>query len=195
MVKSFENEAEKIIYEFYPKGLSIDSSKYVKSIEYNRLRNRIIEFGSKERTELFNSLVLLFKFNPKIKLIFKDFTLVDWLDRALNVQSVNETSPGIYHSLCINISIIAPYFCIYVLETEIDPNSKNWKSLPKKVESNIYLSEIKEIKKELIDYFKLKEFPSELLKKKIDVEFLDISKGEFNFFNGFFLNRYITRTV
>lgn len=181
------------ISEIYPKEISHfrDKENYILSQEYKNLMSLISfkkAFSDSKKENLINDL----KIEQNID--FSDFSLFSWNDRAHNIQTLLKTDGLISIILCINISVIIPYYTIYTLKIERKSvNEMRRKHSPITEES--YMKEFSElvskIKLLLEKKYKLKKFPDELLNQITDgFSFQDIEVGSFTFFNAFFLDTY-----
>jgi len=188
------NNFESIAYQYYPKGVDAMLNKmiYEKSKEF-RLLVQKIDNGSKKINIKAFKLSLGDFLNKKVY----DFSLLSWHDRAYNLQI------EIYHEgnkkfvLCINFSVLISYYICYVLVIEKQQNSGMLKYKPTRnfeIEVSLFNDNLTDIKNFIEQQTKFKEFPSDILYKKIpDINFQDIEMNKFTFFNAFFLNDYHTR--
>ncbi|WP_017497938.1 hypothetical protein [Flavobacterium sp. WG21] len=99
------------------------------------------------------------------------------------------------HSICLNISVLSPYFTCYVLDTLVDLENVKWIKKPNKNEDLeiVYASEINKIVA-LTEKYGITKFPPELLSYRLpEISRGFIPFGEFTFFNAFFLDEYYTR--
>lgn len=177
----------------YPEGISHfrDKEKYVSSKEYKRLLSLISSkevFSDSKKESLINDLKI------EQELEFRDFSLFSWNDRAHNIQTILKSENLISIVLCINISIIIPYYTIYTLKIERESINKI-KRKYSPIKDNSLLVEFSDltlkIKQLFENRYKLKEFPDMLLKQTIgNISFQDIELGDFTFFNAFFLDTY-----
>lgn len=183
-----------IAYQYFPRG--IDSR--LKPLEYNDTKelkhlcstfNR--EFAKQQNGEfdafydelqaLDNSMHL-----HKYGLYFQN-------DRAHDLQ-LADLKGNILYSICLNISIVAPYYCVYVLETNIERFLKKpvdfFSPVPintfrnKEKEYTLLLNKIRELTEQT---FGITEFPEEFINEVIpNINYDLIHMGEFTMFNAFF---------
>jgi hypothetical protein len=181
------------IYNLYPKEISSlwDNKKYISQPEYKRLLNLIFSRQIFPETKKENLINLL---QTNVNLKFNDFSLFTWNDRAYNLQSLIKSNGLTSIVLCINISVIIPYYTIYILRTERE-NKKEIKRKHPPILNNSLLEKyddlVSHIELLLENQFSLKKFPNELKDEVIaHIGFQDIEIGKFTFFNAFFLDRY-----
>ncbi len=136
----------------------------------------------------------------------KTFTCVQDYSRTqingmcYNLQLINDIHKlNLSHSLCINLSVIAPFFHIHVLELKRKKdNFSKWNGFPERInllENSTYKKDIADIKNFLTSKLCLNEFPDNLLDEIVtpDIFTEDIRKGEFTYFNAFFQREFDTR--
>ncbi|MNQ59395.1 hypothetical protein D3C85_736340 [compost metagenome] len=160
----------------YPDNISEISEleKYNASCEHQNLRKTLISFDNMHRNgACFSELINEFK---AINLImdYHDVTLFNSCDRAFNLQ-LTKMSGNHLHSICLNISILCPYFTCYVLDTLVDLEHLKFIGKPFKNEAleHIYINEINKITTLVEKKYKLTNFPKELLSYKLP----NISRG------------------
>ena len=182
-----------IAYLYYPKGVCNIEQKdiYQNSVEYNRLLFLCDNFlKHKDCTFDYNILLKEFKKNSKLENI-RDVTLAHWQDRAISLE-VDYIIDDKLNKLCINLSMIIPFFNIYVLENQIELNPYKWITLPqrnKNLEENQYKDLIKKTSTLIESTIGFRKFPENLSSLVIpDLSFNDIRFGNFTFYNAFFLN-------
>ncbi len=189
-----------IAYLYYPRRIcSInENEKYLNSDEFKRLTVILNEFNSIDCN------------NKSIELIEKEFTQSNILsnfqnmtsfsfDRSLNyVVEIIESDKTLI-KICVNISIIIPYYTIYILENKIELNPYKWITIPSRVKEKEkthykkYIDEISSILNKVISY---NSFPEELIDKVIDdIAFQDSKFGDFTFFNAFFQDGENIKTI
>ncbi|MCD0475115.1 hypothetical protein LPB87_11995 [Flavobacterium sp. EDS] len=181
----------------YPDNISElnEVEKYNESCEHKNLCKTLTLFENMHRNEGYlNELIEEFK-AINLTMHFHDATLFNSGDRAFNFQ-LTKMNGSHLHSICLNISILCPYFTYYVLDTLVDLEQVKWIGRPYKNEELeiLYATEINKIIKLVEKKLRITKFPSELLTYKLP----QISKGfipfgEFTFFNAFFLDEYYTR--
>ncbi len=179
------NELLKIAYQYYPKMDAIKSKeKYIRTKEYKNLEKILMK-----KNEIPNTLYQFL--NPKYDIV-KNLTSKTLKDRCLNYQ-IYFKKENKFDILVINVSFLAPYFTIYILEVE-SKGGIMWKNLPRRnfhKEQYLYSNEINEISLFLQIKLNLLKFPEKHLNKTIpNINFQDIELGRFTFFNAFFINEY-----
>lgn len=101
------------------------------------------------------------------------------------------------HSICINISLLIPFYTIHVLEIKRSEDYRKRIDEPrrrKELEDGEYKGGIQRIKEYLHEEMNLNDFPEELIEKVIpDISFENSDFGCFTFYNTFFLNEFYTR--
>jgi len=127
-------------YNYFPSNTCIvdNYDNYVNSteiIKQNEIINDIFD------SELFNFFVIDFtnKVKTDLGLELIDVTFHS-SDRCLSFD-INFFENDELHKLCINISLLVPYYFTYCLKTKIEINSKRWLSLPVRdsyLENKIY---------------------------------------------------------
>lgn len=190
MIKSI---LENIVYTYYPKGISnIDErDKYLKSLEFSRLFAITDNFHeNRNNIDNYTALISEFKKYNWIKKI-QDVSLLHWQDRALTFE-IEYLENNKLIKLCVNISLLIPYYVIYVLENEIQIDPYKWITLPKrnkKLETTKYSEHIALISLIIKNITKFNLFPEDLANVILpDLSFKDIRMGDFTFFNAFFLD-------
>jgi hypothetical protein len=110
------------IYDYYPKGIMDSfSEEYNESVEHQRLKNSL--FKAKKHFDLkaiiteFNRIVEL---NQNSNCKFIDSTNFDFNDRSFNFQFRFENKKRIVKTICCNISVLMPFYCIYFIERRYD---------------------------------------------------------------------------
>jgi hypothetical protein len=195
-----ENIFKNIAYLYYPRGICNinENEKYLNSDEFKRL------------SIILNSFNIIDVNNKSIELIEKEFTQSNILsnfqnmtsfsfDRSLSyVVEILESDKTLI-KICVNISIIIPYYTIYVLENKIELNPYKWITMPTRVkekEKTHYKQHIDEISSILKKVILYNPFPDELIDKVIDdIAFQDNKFGDFTFFNAFFQDGDNIKTI
>jgi len=108
-----------IAYSYFPKGIDAISQydTYMNSPEFRKLSNHCSLFHNREDAGEFDG------FYESVRLLdaSKNFHIVNLFhlgDRAFNLQ-LSEKKGTKHYSICLNVSIIVPYYLIYVLELDI----------------------------------------------------------------------------
>ena len=190
MIKSI---LKNIAYLYYPKGISNIEQKeiYQKSLEFKRLLSITNNFSKEnEYTISYNLLLSEFKKHEKLKDI-KDVSLLHWQDRALSFE-IDFLLDNKLNKLCLNISLLIPYYVVILLENEIELNPYKWVTLPKRnriLEATEYKDLLNLISSIVEDTIKYNKFPEDLVNTILpDLSFNDIRIGNFTFYNAFFLD-------
>lgn len=180
-----------IAYLYYPKGISNIENRenYLSSNEYTRLTNVIANFYNNTDN---NILMSKLKIHPLLNSM-KDVTLLEWQDRALSFEMEVVKNRNKLIKICLNISLIIPYYIIYVLENEIKTNPYKWVTIPKrseKLELTDYNEHLKLISRIVEEETKFSAFPKNISNVVLpDICFNDLKMGEFTFFNAFFVDK------
>lgn len=170
--------------------------KYNNSPENILLLNKI-----KDKSLFPENIIIEFKnlFSRKMNKELTDNSLFQWHDRAYNLQCKIDSFNNKSLVLCINISVVIPYYICYILEIEHSEKSETLKFIPRRnfvIENGLYLTFLEQTKIILEKEFHVKEFPKELLYESIKgINFQDIEIEKFNYFNAFFLNDYFTNYI
>ena len=182
----------KKVAEYYPRKISplYDSTNYRNQPEYERLMEEISKrdiFPESQKDQLIADLKRLYGLD------FKDVSLFSWQDRAYNLQTLLKKEALICEVLCINISVLIPYFTIYVLKTEQENSNdlkRKYSPLVSQELFNKYPQQVDSIQSLLRHDYDLNDFPHDLKNEIVnDVGFQDIPIGKFTFFNAFFLDK------
>lgn len=190
MVRSMLN---KIAYKYYPKGVcSIsEKEKYINSKEYKLLFSKIDEFHKNETSiNMYNLLISEFNKSSIIENIH-DVSVLNWQDRCLSFELEIVVGKKLI-KICLNISLLIPYYLVYVLENDIELKPYKWLTLPKRnkeLEASKYKEHLQIISSivEKITFFN--KFPEDLINISLpDLSFQDIRIGNFTYYNAFFLN-------
>lgn len=187
------NSSFKELVKFILKNIShfCDKEKYILSQQYKNLLLLISSretFSDAQKEKLINELKI------KININFSDFSLFSWNDRAHNIQTVLKSDGLISVILCVNISVIIPFYTIYTLKIERESINEMKRKHPPVFETNL-IDEFSELVNDiwliLENNYNLKKFPEEFLNQIIeDASFQDIELGNFTYFNAFFLDSY-----
>lgn len=185
---------KKIIYNYYPKGINSmrESELYNNSKEFKLLKEKISSRKIESKIEKVKNKISSLGINELF-----DFSLFDWYDRSYNLQFLINEEKDTVHIFCLNISVIANFYTYYVLEVKKDFNQVLG-TFPKR---SIRLSDynynpdmVRKITSIIEENLEYKKISNELLNEVIiDINFQDISMGDFNVFNAFFLNNLYTQ--
>ncbi|MEA1784552.1 hypothetical protein U1E44_00470 [Arenibacter sp. GZD96] len=193
-----EKDFLRVINEYYPAFIQSGSSEYRKSVQCVRL-NRVLKKALIE-----NEITISLKYflNGLIKenknYTLHDYTLFEGGDRCYNIQLIKDFhEERKSHSLCINLSVLIPYYTIHILEVRRSENFKKRIGGPERMihlEATIYNELISKVKNYLNVELGLYLFPENLINKVIpDISYENSDFGEFTFYNAFFLNSFYTR--
>lgn len=181
-----------LAHSFYPKNIcSIhDKENYLQSCEYKNLSKTLNSFFEYKTFPFYGDLINCLKEDKFFEKV-QDVTLLEWEDRCISLE-LDIIEGKTLDKICLHISLLVPYYVIYLLESEIELNSFKLKTVPKynqmKME-NIYYDKIKMLIKIVEKTTDYKKLPISLANYGIpDINFHDIEMGEFNLFNAFFLN-------
>ena len=181
-----ENKLRELIYTFYPKNICISKEydKYCCSQEFIHLTNTLNNYEKRK----------------EIDLIFENLKNHPFFD------SINEyTSFGLGHSFLfiheiliekntlirfnIEMSALAPYYCVYITENKIKTTGIGCLTLPKRSKSleEKYSIEIDYVSTLIEKNLEYKKFSETLHYKVIpDISFANMPFGHFTFYNAFF---------
>lgn len=183
-----------VAYSYYPKGVDcFDWDKYMASPEIKRLSNLIQQASQQWESDDFQNKCELFKaIDPLMHFI--DATYFSGNDRAYNFQ-LTIIEGFTQYSLCLNVSVVIPYYTTYVLETPINMvNFRRLKHPAKNTAQEIaYKTHLDKMAQFAEEVFLVKRFPDDELQTIIlDLSIETIRPGEFTMFNAFFLDDYYT---
>lgn len=177
---------------YYPIGICAfdEFEKYTNTFEYKNLTRKVNSAFSLIRQNGINKQILEeLKKNENIKEI-EDVTL-ESSDRCLTYK-VNFFEGNVLYQLCLNLSIIVPYYNVYVLKNNFELEPYRWLNLPerdKESEIDKFESSIKFISNIIEQKFLFNKFPDNLINTIIpDINYADVELGNFTYFNAFFLD-------
>jgi hypothetical protein len=181
-----------LVTNFYPKGICAmsDNSAYVNSFEFKNLIAKInTAFKLIEESKLNIQILNELKSNDALKDI-EEVTL-ESSDRCISFK-LSFFEGDILYQLYLNLSVIVPYYYIYVLKNNFESEPYRWINLPvrdKESEKIKFDSEIKLISSIIESKTMYNRFPDELIKTIIpDINYADVELGTFTYFNAFFLD-------
>jgi hypothetical protein len=176
---------------FYPVSICAMNQReeYVKSFEFKNLIDKINSAFDLINDGNLNSQILdLLKGNEILKDI-EEVTL-EFSDRCLSYKICFFEGKELYQ-LYINLSILVPYYYIYVLRNNIELEPYRWTDLPQRdkqaenVKFNLHIEAIARVLKKS----NFNKFPDELVTKVIpNINYADVEMGSFTYFNAFFLD-------
>ncbi|WP_422860239.1 hypothetical protein ACOKFD_05000 [Flagellimonas sp. S174] len=195
-------------YEYYPRNLNfLNNSReidqaYFETKEYKYLNEHLDRFCLDENHFLKSSSKgILDILQGKLEL--RDVSRPCQDDRAICLQHSGfyEEKTKKFRPLCFAISALIPYFHAYMMEIDLIEDNYNkpfkyqWKSISGPLtcwkEKSLYNDTYSLVCDTIIQFTDYKEFPEELVNKKIpDISKNNIEFGEVTFFNAFFLDRY-----
>jgi len=187
-----ETILKNIAYSYYPKGLcsANDYEEYMQSKEFKSL-SRVIDQQLSDINFKNSRLELLQQFRKHKDL--KDISDVtrEPHDRCLTFEiEIVELNKLI--KVCINVSLLIPYYFIYVLKNDIDIESGcKWLNLPKrdKESEEKYIELIKLLQYITEGQMQFNLFPESLVDVIIpEINYVDIELGKFTLYNAFFLD-------
>lgn len=188
-----EEVLKKIAYNYYPKGICAinDKDNYLKSYQYRNLSQTLEDFTINDiHQNSYSTLLNEFKKHNLINEI-EDVSLSSWQDRCLSFE-LDIVDGNELIKICLNISLIIPYYVVYLLKNEITTNPYKWITIPtrnKEAELTEYREIIEVIKSIVEETIRFNKFPEDIAKNIIpDINFNDINLGAFNYYNAFFLD-------
>ncbi len=177
---------------YYPQGLCamMDNSAYVDTFEFKNLLKKINSAFELIRENKLNVQILNeLKDNDILKNI-EEVTL-ESSDRCISYK-ISFFEGDVLYQLYINLSVIVPYYYVYVLKNNFELEPYRWINLPQRdgdSERNKFNSHIKLISNIIENKTHFNRFPDELVKTIIpDINYADVELGSFTYFNAFFLD-------
>ena len=177
---------------YYPVGVSSlrNYDEYIKTVECRNLINRLNEsFLITEESGIRKNLLNAFRKNQESEKI-EDFTLESF-DKCLTFK-IEVFEKDLFYQICVNISVLVPYYLVYVLKNGIELEPYQWTNLPERDEESEknkfknHLNLISDTVEKEINYNK---FPDFLISDVMpNISSSDIELGGFTYFNAFFLN-------
>ena len=186
-----EEILKRLTYTYYPhnKCATENYLEYVKTEEFIRLTTLIEYYQNSSITKKFKDDLLIEFGKYDFLNDVKDVTVFSWLDRCLSFEiSIFDNNNLI--RICLNLSLLAPFYLLYVLKNEICYEPYKWLTIPirDKGEEDIRHKEL-QIISSIIERLGYNKFPDSLINIVIpDVSFGEIQFGQFTFFNAFFLD-------
>jgi len=186
-----ENLLKNIAYLYYPKGIcSINErEEYNSSEEFQRLISITNTFYQNDDNKtnydlLFNEL----KKQDLIKNIQDNTTF--HFDRCITFELDIVEGEEKLIKICLNISLLVPYYALYILENDITLNPYKWVTIPKRnqtKETNEYKEHLETIALVVEKITTFNKFPEKLANVVLpNLTYQSISKGSFTLFNAFF---------
>ncbi len=180
-----------IAYTYYPKGIDNieENEKYIYSEEFKRLLFvKSTFYQMEDNSKQIKLLIDKFLKNNLTNKI-QDMTSFDF-DRCLSFEIEIVEGDNKLIKICLNISLLIPYYIVYILENEIQLNPYKWITLPKRIkekEINQYKEHLETISSIVEEITMFNKFPEDIANTIIpDLAFQDIRMGSFTFFNAFF---------
>ncbi len=180
-----------IAYLYYPLNICNVNQReqYLYSSEFKKLSFVLNSFFLDDsRLFEFNLLLKKLKQNELLKNIQDNTSLQS--DRCLtfNIEFIEDEKRLL--NICINISVLIPYYFIYVEENEIVLNPYKWVTLPsrnKYLEEDKFKAKIQLISSIIEKTINFKLFSDDLLNLIIpNISYQDNSIGNFTMYNAFF---------
>ncbi|HBK70599.1 MAG TPA: hypothetical protein DDZ39_02900 [Flavobacteriaceae bacterium] len=198
MSKKLEHKLLEVIHKYYPVSVECGTIEYESNLESKKLMHLIK--NTEQDNDRINKLKQFLSVisSKNVDMSVQDYTLLGSNDRCFNIQLVKDLfHEARTHSICINISILKPYYTINVLEIQRSSDFKRRIGSPQRKESletGIYKNIITKIQKYLNEQMGLENFPESLLNKVIpDISFQNSNFGQFTFYNAFFMDDFYTR--
>lgn len=177
---------------YYPKGVCSISeyNKYIQTDEYKRLKNKLnYLFSSSDIKKQKRNILNRFKNYQEIKET-RDVTMESF-DRCLSFKLELVRDKTLFQ-ICLNLSLLIPYYTIYILKNDIELEPYKWLDVPKrdqKSEIELFGTEMKllsNVVEEITLYTKIPEY---IVKLNVsDLSYADVGIGYFTFMNAFFLD-------
>lgn len=185
-----ENCLKNIIYCFYPKGIDnvLERERYLNSKELVHLFNFLNNVDVKSTVE---KLEMEIKRDNRFQNIQDRSSLS--FDRCLTFD-LEIFSNNKLIRIVLEISVLFPYYYIYVTENQFEINPYKWITLPKrcKVLEEEYSSEITSLMYIVDRITGYSPITDDIMNMKIDdVSFQDVEKGNFTVYNAFFKDELI----
>ncbi|SHM49516.1 hypothetical protein [Flavobacterium chilense] len=191
-----EDVLTNFVYLYYPKNVCPwdERDKYLKTVEYNRLRKIIDYFDSEENLRIRDNIKKEFE-NDIVLKEFQDFSTLDGCEDRCFTFFLNIFENGELLSISLHISLLLPYYVIRrgwhhaeLWFTKEKIEELETQNLDSRKMDDIIL-DIEKIVEEKLLYQK---FPQTLMNTIIsDIGFQDIYIGHFKMYNGFFNNQNI----
>ncbi|OYQ43692.1 hypothetical protein CHU92_03090 [Flavobacterium cyanobacteriorum] len=184
-------------YKYFPKGIdnSTQVELFMNSAEIKMLFNLCIKEQKRKEAGDYTNFIQNIRQIDLSKHFF-DATHFHLNDRAHNLQLAELINNKLY-SVCLNVSIIVPFYITYVLEIDISYPGDNYRfpkiSKPvRNLEAEKKYQPIMDAMAALTEsFFSVTPFPEEKLHTIIpDISLETIRPGKFTFFNAFFLDDY-----
>lgn len=198
-----EGQLINIAYQYFPKGIDsrLNPTDYNSSFEFQRLCQKFESELQKQQNgdfdEFYDDLQAL-----DTSMHLHKYGLYAPNERAHNLQFA-DLKGNVLYSICLNISIIAPYYCVYILETNVERflkkpvdffSAEPINTFRNKEKEKEYMPLLNKIRKLTEKTFEITEFPEELVTEVIpDISLKRNSFGKFTMFNAFFLDKYTAR--
>lgn len=180
-----------IVELYYPVGISSMSNydRYIQTPEFKNLTEKTnIVFLASENMLFKEKLLKEFRKNQILEEI-RDFTLESF-DKCLTFK-MDIFEGNILYQIRVNISVLVPYYLVYVLKNEINLETNQWVSYPERdkySEKNKFENHLNLISNIIESETNYNKFPSFLINKIIpNVSYSDIETGNFTYLNAFFL--------
>ncbi|MEW2920597.1 hypothetical protein AB1A65_03950 [Muricauda sp. ANG21] len=183
------------IYNYYPKGIEdVFSDEYTNSIEYKSLKKAIQNAEKSETINEIKEILKSYASLDSLKMKFLDSTNFSFNDRAFNFQYRQELPNKIIKTVCCNISVLLPIYCIYYIERDFSKVVLGDKvdTAFYKYDFNTFPSSFKGLKikiSETLNNIGLKRIENKILEKRVPgIGFNNIGYNNMTRFNCLFLD-------
>lgn len=180
-----------IAYLYYPKRLCAvkDRTEYLARPEFIRL-TETLENSLAENEASLHQLLLNIKGLPEFESI-QDMSRHSWLDRCSTFE-ISYFGENRLDRIIILISLLVPYYVIYVLDNEIQKEPYRWKTHPQRnitKENDLYKMHFEKLEEIIQQSIKFTRLSDDTLSTSIeDLSFQDVTFDEFTLFSAFFLD-------
>ncbi|MBP4139143.1 hypothetical protein [Flavobacterium geliluteum] len=180
-----------LAYTFYPVGICAMNNRdlYVDSFEFKNLIDKVnSSFAVIHKERLDSQILDKLKENEILK-DFENLTL-ESSDRCLSYK-IDFIEENVLYQLCINISLLVPYYYAYTLKNIIELEPYRWTTLPERdlqAETGKFQSHLAIISN-ILGEMNFNKFPDRLVTEIIpNINYADVDMGNFTYFNAFFLD-------
>lgn len=186
-----ESILKNVAYLYFPKGLCAvkDKTEYLARPEFIRL-TETLENSLAENEATLHQLLVNIKDHPEFEGI-QDMSLHSWLDRCSTFE-ISYFKENRLDRIIILISLLVPYYVIYVLDNEIERKPYRWKTFPERnveKESGEYNDHLEKLNTIIRQTTKFTQLETDTAGVPIaDLSFQDVTFNEFTIFTAFFLD-------
>jgi hypothetical protein len=177
---------------YYPRGICAmnDYEKYIETFEFKNLVEKINSAFNTIKDGDLNSLVLN-ELKKNLTLMDMEDVTSESSDRCLSFKA-SFFEGNVLSQLYLNMSVIVPYYYIYVTKNKFQSEPYRWVNLPERdvdAEVGEFNSHISFISDVIEKKFSFNRFPDNMVNTIIpDINYADVELGNFTYFNAFFLN-------